>query len=748
MVWAGAGAIAWRVRLRSVVGKSALVVLSLSLLGLVGCDLPEGFHDYVVIDGLDRPTNVEFSPDGRIFVAEKSGILKVFSNVDDTTASVVADLRTNVFNSWDRGFLGLALHPDFPADPSIYVSYTYDAVPGGTAPRWGQPGATIDTCPTPPGANENGCVVGARVSRLTLTPGGGATEQVLIEDWCQQFPSHTIGTLAFGADGALYAGAGEGAAFDWADYGQRGNPCGDPAQEGGALRSQDLRTTSDPTGLDGTIIRIDPATGAALPSNPLAGSPDPNARRIVAEGFRNPFRFTVRPGTSELWIGDVGWRTWEEIDRTVGNDAVVDNFGWPCHEGAVRAQGYDVLNLPVCENLYATGGVTAPVYTFRHDEPVAGERCVPDNGSSVSGVAFAPVDGPYPDDYDGALFFADAVRQCIFVMRAGGNGLPDPGRVAWFHQGADTPVELEIGPGGELWYVDLFGGAIHRVGYSSTNAPPQAAVSATPSSGDPPLTVSFDASGSIDTDPGDVLAYAWDLDGDGELDDGTGATATATYDTAGTRTVRVRVTDAVGAADTATTTVQVGTGTPVPEITLPAEGGTVAVGEAVGFSGGATVPGVGQLPPSALSWSLDVLHCPEVDHCHRHPDVFAADGVASGTFNMPDHEYPAAVELHLSATWDGETVTTTRRIDYRTAPVELRADTRFVVIDIGGVSAIAPFTASLPEGTTVTVGAPETVTNHDGTFTFSSWSDGGARVHEIVVPAGGATLAASYVPSG
>jgi WD40 repeat protein len=125
--------------------------LTLVVVGLAGCNLPTGFHDYVVLDGLDRPTAIEFSPDGRIFVAEKRGVVKVFDDATDRTPTVVADLRTNVYNSWDRGLLGLALHPDFPATPDIFVSYTYDAEPGGTAPRWGQPGVDGVVCPSPPG---------------------------------------------------------------------------------------------------------------------------------------------------------------------------------------------------------------------------------------------------------------------------------------------------------------------------------------------------------------------------------------------------------------------------------------------------------------------------------------------------------------------------------------------------------------------------------------------------------------------
>jgi PKD repeat protein len=333
-------------------------------------------------------------------------------------------------------------------------------------------------------------------------------------------------------------------------------------------------------------------------------------------------------------------------------------------------------------------------------------------------------------------------------MSAGADGLPDPGKVTVFGDDLPPPVELEFGPGGELWYVDIFGGKIHRIGYSSTNAPPQAALTASATSGDPPLTVTFDARASSDSDPGDVLTYAWDLDGDGELDDGTGSVVTTTYGTVGTRTVRLQVTDAAGARDTAETTIRVGTAAPVPTITTPASGAAMAVGAPVSFSGGASVPGVGALPPSALSWRVDLLHCPVVDQCHRHPDVYARDGAASGSFTMPDHQYPAAVEVRLAATWQGETATVTRRVDYRTADITLAADTAGALLTLAGETAPAPFTRPLPQGGTVTVSAPATVSNASGTFAFSSWSDGGARTHDIVVPTTARTVTARYVPAG
>ena len=102
-----------------------------------------------------------------------------------------------------------------------------------------------------------------------------------------------------------------------------------------------------------------PATGAGLPDNPLASSTDANARRIVAYGLRNPFRINVRPGTNEVWAGDVGWNTWEEVNRLVDplgtGRGDVENFGWPCYEGQGRQSGYDGANLNICENLYGQG---------------------------------------------------------------------------------------------------------------------------------------------------------------------------------------------------------------------------------------------------------------------------------------------------------------------------------------------------------------------------------------------------------
>ncbi len=141
-----------------------------------------------------------------------------------------------------------------------------------------------------------------------------------------------------------------------------------PTAEGGALRSQDLQTTGDPMNLDGSVIRIDPDTGAGAPGNPAASSTDLNMRRVIASGLRNPFRMAFRPGTSELWLGDVGWDTWEEINRIANpTDSTIDNFGWPCKEGT-GTNGYN-LGLTLCERILDGVVPTVnPHYTYQHGQ--------------------------------------------------------------------------------------------------------------------------------------------------------------------------------------------------------------------------------------------------------------------------------------------------------------------------------------------------------------------------------------------
>jgi glucose/arabinose dehydrogenase/PKD repeat protein len=718
--------------MRRLVVTGVLTFLVASVGAAGGATLPPGFQESVAITGLVQPTVVRFSDDGRVFVAEKSGLIKVFDGLGDATPSIYADLRTQVYDYWDRGLLGMALSPTFPSDPSIYVLYTRDAMLGGAAPRWN------DACPTPPGPNTDGCVASARLSRLN----SAGNETVLITDWCQQFPSHSVGQIQFGPDGALYASGGDGAAFHTTDYGQLGNPvnpCGDPASEGGSLRAQDLRTAGDPVGLDGTVIRVNPATGAALPTNPLFGNADANARRIVVHGLRNPYRTTFRPGTSELWIGDVGFGKYDEIDRITNVLGTVENGGWPCIEGPLPPPAWERLRLPICEALYAAGpaAVHPAYYSYAHtDKVVPGESC-PSGSTSLSGLAFYE-GGPYPAAYDGALFFADYSRDCLWAMRAGGNGLPNPADIITFVGPATNPVALEIGPGGDLFYVDFGGdpvagggktpGTVRRIRYFAGNQPPVARIEASPTSGLAPLTVRFDGRTSSDPEAG-ALTYAWDLDGDGQLDDSTSATPQRTYTAAGSVTVKLRATDPQGLWDEVTVLISIGNTAPAAAITAPTSATTWSVGQSLAFTGTGTDAQDGTLPASAFSWELRMHHCPST--CHTHP-VEVRTGVRSGSFAAPDHEYPSHLELRLTVTDSGGLQDSASvLLQPRTVDLTLAASVPGIVLTLGGASGPAPFTETVIEGSEQTLSAPAAQVLGGVRYAFLSWSDGGARTHTV-----------------
>jgi len=714
-----------------------------------------GFTEDVVFSGITQPTVVAFAPDGRVFVALKEGRVIVYDSLADTTPATYADLRTNTHDYWDRGLLGMALDPNFASNGRMYVAYTYNAPPGQVAPVW-QDG----TCPNPPngpGGNTDGCVVTSRLSALT----NGANEQVLVHDWCQQFPSHSISDIVFDAEGALIVGGGDGASFSLTDYGQRGgstgsptppNPCGDPpvpiggtqtipTAEGGALRSQDVRGTgsADPVGLSGSIIRVNPATGAAMADNPGIGAQDANEKRMIAYGLRNPFRLAIHPEHGELWFGDVGWNTWEEIDRHSDPDGVVRNYGWPCREGASLQPGsYGQLDL--CASMVSW---TSPYFAYNHGgETVAGDGCEV-GGGSVSGITFY-AGGSYPDEYDNALFWVDYTRDCAWFMLPNPNHIPDTSTLTHFAN-LEDPVHLTVGPGGDLFYVDIGSGTgdgtVRRIRYTGVNQSPDAQVTANPTAGDAPLAVSFSAAGSTDLD-GDSLTYAWDFDedGTGQFDDGTGPTANNTYDAPGTYDARVRVSDPDGAFDIATVRINAGNQPPTASITQPAASRTWSVGDAIAFAGTATDPN-GPIPAANYTWQLVMAHCPST--CHEHV-VGTWTGVTSGTFDAPDHEYPSHLILRLhvedqqGAEDDAEV-----QLQPKTVTVNVASSPPGVELTAGWVTDTAPFSMTAIRGSTLELTAPANPTIAGYPYTWASWSDGGGRSHQVT-PLSSVTLTATF----
>lgn len=615
------------------------------------------FVDETVFSGLTAPTAVAFSPDGRVFVAEQAGVIKVFDNLGDSTPDTFADLRPEVQNYSERGLLGLTLDPGFPEKPFVYVTYSLDAPLGSTPPVWS------DNCPAD--VDAHGCPIGGRVSRLTaggnqMVPG---SEEVLIEGWCQQFPYHAIDDIHFGPDGYLYVSAGEGADSGTPpDYGQLGdtpNACGDPPgspgtalappdSQGGALRSQSVRRPpGQPRTLSGTVLRIDPATGEGAPGNPLASDPDQNARRIIAYGLRNPFRFVFRPGTSEIWIADVDWFAHDEIDVIPSIPPQLTlNFGWPCYQGPEPQPTFFSLGLSVCANLHVQD-FTLPYFSYPDNtKPLTpNDDCSP-FASSISGIAFY-TGASYPNSFQSALFFADFTRSCIWVMFPGPDGHPDAATLKVFERTSDTPasgpVQLMAGPDGDLFWVDLMGGALHRIRHIPGDEPPLVAIQASTNTGPVPLPVAFTSNGTVDPEDGGALQYAWDLNGDGQFDDGNQPTASRSYDATGVIDVRLKVTDGSGQSSVSEP-VRIAPGDAPPVVSMGVERAVGAGGvPTITFRARGQDPEDGELPPISISWRLTQEDCPGAQGCVG-TDVFSGYHGQQGSFVEPSlasHSYLA-----------------------------------------------------------------------------------------------------------
>ena len=734
--------------------------------------LPSGFVDETVVTGLMAPTSILFAPGGRVFVAEKRGVIKTWPNLasfdqNDPPAQTL-DIRSDVMNYWDRGLLGLTADPNYPASPYLYALYTYNALPGGSAPHWPTVDGNNDTCPNPPGGNSDGCVVTNRLERVTLNTGTGvATSRLtLLTGWCQQYPSHSAGTVVFGPDGKLYVSAGEGASFNVGsqDFGQKGgtqpdttnpvtpkNPCGDPpggvggtmsppTAEGGALRAQSFRRASGESAvLNGAVLRLDPATGAAAPGNPAIGNADPTRKRIVAYGLRNPFRMTFRPGTNDLYIGDVGNQTYEEVNRLPNPTSGPTNYAWPCREGPDANTYYTTVSLNLCTTL--TSGTTDPLYYYAQAGHMAtGDGCppvspAPKASASVSGLAFL-TGTAYPSVYQDALFVADYSRNCIVYLQDRGDGVP-VSTATPFHSSAAAPVMLAVDPTGDLVYPDFTGGTIHRIRYQA----PVARFTATPSSGSAPLAVSFN--GSTSSSPAGITGYDWDF-GDGSPH-GSGVTTSHTY-ASGTWTARLTVTD--GNSNTATTTRTIAAGNTPPNVTLDTPSCTSScwkVGDTISLAAHATDAQQGTLGASAFSWHVGLQHCHSPSDCHEH-DLFNASGVASTSFVAPDHDTGSFLRITVTATDSGGlTDTATRDVYPQTSTLRLVTAPAALPVTLDGVTgngSVGPTTEIVGHAAAVSV--PASVVVGETTYTFSSWSDGGAISHNAIVGSSAKTLTATF----
>lgn len=438
---------------------AATAVLGAASTLTAGETLPPGFSASTVVGGLVDPVGIAPAADGRIFVAEKRGTVRVVAD-GAILPGFFVDLRDEVNGAWDRGLLGIALDPGFAANRRVYLLYVVDPdlAPPDDDPSIG----TFSRLVRYTGTAASDGAIADPASRLVLI-GAMPSEGIPV---CE--PSHAIGTLRFANDGTLFVGAGDGAHFDTVDAGGLDPECFgpglfDPLEDIGAYRAQYLGS------LAGKILRVDPATGLGLPTNPHWNGDGAAARsRVWVNGLRNPFRFAVdpaSPGTGELAIGDVGWYTYEELNLATGGE----NFGWPCREGPGPTPVYPGVQPPHsgCASIETPtnpGPLTAPAAWWHHGN-AALSRPAGSTGTCTGGTVYLD-NACWPAPWGDAIYQADHIFGWIRALERDRSGAIVAAHL--LTPNAAGPTDLAIDPlTGDLLYVAYDDDMIRRIRFDA-----------------------------------------------------------------------------------------------------------------------------------------------------------------------------------------------------------------------------------------------------------------------------------------
>jgi glucose/arabinose dehydrogenase len=336
--------------------------------------LPSGFSESTYESGFgDRTTAMAWAPDGRLFVSVKTGELRV---VKRGTLLPQPFLRVSVDDHSERGLLGIAFDPAFATNRFVYVYYT-----------------TAST-------------VKNRVSRFTASASNpdvaqAGSERILLDNIPSDAGFHNGGALAFGPDGKLYVSVGD---------------------SGTSSNAQSLATVA------GKLLRIN-RDGTIPADNPFAGQAGRRGE-IWAYGLRNPYTFAFKPGSSLLYLNDVGNNNWEEVNRITRGG----NYGWP-----------------TCEGACSRAGMIDPIYAYSHTSGP---------GKAITGAAFYD-GGRFPSEYDGDYFFGDYVGGYIKRLDV------STGQASSFATGVASPVDLRVGPDGALYYLSVGAKKVGRISFRS-----------------------------------------------------------------------------------------------------------------------------------------------------------------------------------------------------------------------------------------------------------------------------------------
>jgi glucose/arabinose dehydrogenase len=632
----------------------AIIVISFFYLPSSAQTLPAGFSRVQVTGGISKPTTLAFEPDGRLFVAQQDGTLRIVKN-GKLLATPFMKLSVNA--SGERGLIGLVFDPNFANNKYLYVYYTLANATRNRISRFT--------------ANGDVVVPGSEVIILNLDPLSSAG-------------NHNGGAMQFGKDGKLYVAVGENA---------------NPSQ------AQDLNT------YHGKLLRINP-NGSVPAGNPYTTGSE-QRKRIWASGLRNPYTFSVQPGTGKIFVNDVGEFAWEEInDATTGGK----NFGWPVTEGVSTNVNYD-----------------NPYYSYKHAYgTVDGTGC-----AITGGVFFNPTTTNYPEAYRGRYFYQDLCSKWINVLDLSGT---TPKRQSFATNLGYYALGLTVGTDGNLYYLERSSNAVFKIIYTTNTAPKivQQPVAISVPAGQ---SATFNVAVSGKT----PFTYQWQK----KNVNITGA-INATYTIASTKPAdagnyRVIVKNSAGSATSinAALTITDFNKPPVAVINTPTENSFYQAGNIITFSGAANDPEDGTLPASAFTWSVDFHHD---THTHDGPPI--ASGAKSGSFTIPTSgEVSSNVWYRLILNVKdskGLTHTTYRDIYPYKSTISLATQPAGLKVALDGQPVNTPTSVSSVEGLERSLGPVPNQTLNGKTYAFEKWVHGGAANQTIATPLENTTYTAVY----
>ena len=675
-----------------------------------GTVLPAGFAEKKYAAGLLNPTAMAFAPDPcpssgtpvhRLFVCEQAGRVRVFRNgvlQPKAFLSVVADTRD------ERGLDGICFDPNFAINHYVYIYYTIK--PANTS------------LPT-----HN------RLSRFTADPAnpdialaGSETPIMEMDNLGIDSFVHNGSALHFGPDGKLYVSVGE-------------NGFGRNAQSLNTVLGKILRINPVPENPDGTN------PDSTFPTdNPFYTTTTGKNRAIYILGVRNPFTFNFQPGTGRMFIDDVGNFTWEEIDEGVKGG----NYGWPHVEGPAQPPIPGLIN---------------PIFAYHHfsGTPMG---CAITGGGFYNPPPRCAGDPPFgfPSSYVGKYFFSDLCGGWIYTMDP--NQI-DPASPYGFHKislfasdihGANSgdagATYLTVGPDANLYYISRVDNAVYQIRYPASLAPTIGTQPTNQLVGQGwPATFTVAASGV------QPLHYQWQrgtTNISGAPDSPTYTLLNPQVATDNGATFQCVVSNVDGSATSANALLTViPQQPPTPAISSPPPNTYFKAGDTISFAGSATDPQDGTLAPSSLTWAILFE-----DHSLSNPNHLTqpffgpTSGIASGTVTIPTlgtdpdiwyRIFLTAIDSYgLSQTTFTDIFPLHAQLSLTTNPASLK-----VRLDDSPKNVPYSFWSVVNTTRNIDVDTPQVLNGQ--TYDFQSWSDGGARFHNISTPATATSYVATFL---